>query len=128
MKNLIKDFITKRIIRPKKYNYFFYRWLVSILYENKNDSAIISFFAWMYVHQQKFEFTDIFVIDNIVYIYTNRPGEIIGKGGETIDDITDKMNTNAKGEKINNYKIQIIEDLQSQRANMYVYFNVMTDY
>lgn len=57
--------------------------------------------------------TDIVVINKKIFVYIGRPGLLIGKNGENIDKLTEFMNTNVCGEKIENYEILLLEDLRS---------------
>ena len=56
---------------------------------------------------------DIVVLNKTIFVYLGRPGIMIGKGGENIDKLTDFINANIYGEKIDDYKILLFEDLRS---------------
>ena len=60
-----------------------------------------------------YQLTDIIVLENDVYLYTKKPGWWIGKSGSTLKSLEDRMNHNLDGERINDYKIHIIEDKDS---------------
>ena len=124
----MKKFIIKHITHPEKYNYFFYRWLVSIFYPDKQSVKLIGVFLWLY-HQNSrmIEFTDMFMIDNTIYIYTQRPSFWIGKGGCTMDSLYDYLNKDKDGKKIHDYHIQIIEDLQSANRYKNITFTTMSE-
>ena len=68
--------------------------------------------------QHYLQFSDIFVVDNLVIIYTYRPGLWIGKGGSTYDAIKNRLNYNLDGVKINDYKITFVEEVNSAYANI----------
>ena len=59
------------------------------------------------------QLADILVLENDVYLYTKRPGIWIGKSGTTLKSLEDRMNHNLDGERIHDYKINIIEDKDS---------------
>lgn len=67
--------------------------------------------------------SDVVVLNNTIFVYLGRPGLMIGKGGETIDKLTEHINTNEFGEKVCNYKISLIEDLRSWSSMFYDHLN-----
>lgn len=91
--------IAKRIEDRKELGYVCYK--LAKFYSEKIDSFI------------GIKVTDIVVLNKTIFVYLGRPGLIIGKGGENIDKLTEFMNTNVHGEKIENYKILLFEDLRS---------------
>ena len=60
-----------------------------------------------------YQLTDIIVLGNDVYLYTKRPGMWIGKSGSTLKSLEDRMNHTIDGDRIHDYKINIIEDKDS---------------
>lgn len=60
-----------------------------------------------------YQLTDIIVLGNDIYLYTKRPGIWIGKAGSTLESLEHRMNYSIYGERINDYKIHIIEDKDS---------------
>ena len=115
MKNFIRKYIQNHL-RSRQKHYQFWRWVASWFYNKENTehilTCIVSYFYYNENRFQTMEFTDIFVVDKDVYIYTRRPGLWIGKGGETIDKLEESFNRNITGEK---YKIRIIEDNKSSQ-------------
>ena len=123
MKKLFINFIENRIVNPRKYNYLFYRWLLGLIID-KDETENVFFKIAYYLNNKReflsYDFTDIFILNNNVYIYTTRPGLWIGKGGKEIDDLENCINYNYNGEtKLHDYHIRIIEDTESSRYSLY---------
>ena len=59
------------------------------------------------------QISDMVVLNDTVFIFLGRPGLIIGKGGSTIDSLTAHINNDVNGNKVDNYNIDLIEDLSS---------------
>ena len=126
-KKQIEKYLKKHLTGHPKH-YHFLRWLSSIVEDNNKLIDVYASLAGYFYHKQDdyihldimniMQFTDIFVVDNNVYIYTQRPGMWIGKAGCTIDEVQDRMNLNVNGQKVHDYKIQIIEDTKS--ADCYI--------
>lgn len=108
----IKKAIIKRVTHPKKYNYHIWRGILEFLYlgntkEGKKNrvrtkECIDEMGAWAsgkvtLKGKEKSEgywgavdqIIDAFCIDNSLYVYTRRPGALIGKSGTVIDDLRD---------------------------------------
>ena len=87
MKKLFINFVENRIVNPKKHNHFFYRWLIGLI-TDKDETKNVFFQIANYLTNQyslsSYDFTDIFVLNNKVYIYTRTPGFWIGKGGKEL--------------------------------------------
>lgn len=124
MKKLIENYIEKWLAkkgRAKVFGrrtpytkYLFARWVVELFSDkNKMKDAIFSISYYVYITNLKLTFTDIFVVGNTVYVFTERPGFWIGKGGQTYDEIVKKLNFNINGEQIANYKLELVEDRKS---------------
>lgn len=80
----------------------------------RNVCGLIS--IWLIENEKStstYQLTDILVLGNDVYLYTKRPGIWIGKFGSTLKSLEDRMNHNLDGERIHDYKINIIEDKDS---------------
>ena len=117
MKKLIVKFIDKRIVSPEKYNYFFYRWLISILSNKQvNKNLLSGLIGYFEKSTGNFPFTDIFVLGKKVYIYTIKPGVWIGKRGYRINDLKRYLNSYLEFDKI-----EIIEDKQSLSSKIDFY-------
>lgn len=123
MKKILYNFLKKRIKNPRKYNYYFYRWIIdSVINKEEVNDVIRSISYWMtkddYKSRLSTYLTDIFVMNNDIYLYTRRPGLWIGKCGSNIDDLVHSVNFNINDERIHNYKIEIIEDTNSNTTNL----------
>ena len=129
MKRIIKNYLAKKlnVARPK--NYAFLRWLVGFV-ECKEDkeNVLASIANWIYYGKHYgLPLTDLFVIDNTIYLYTMRPSLWIGKSGKTIDSCADSINYNIDGEKVHDYQIQIMEDVESPNVKINLYMRVYSD-
>lgn len=123
MKKRFYRFLHKRITHPRKYDYYFYRWIIEKFAVNKDEmnKILVYLTAWMVIkeHESLHQYlSDIFVFDGRIYIYTRRPGLWIGKAGCIIDDLIHSINYN-DGEKIYDYHIELIEDLSSYPTQVY---------
>lgn len=121
IRQIIKDYLKSKLnnytfsynLRYNHRKYLFLRWLAEICKEKQQTDDVIADIA-RYI-QREFPrldamFTDIFVIENYVYIQTKYPGMWIGKGGSTIDAISDEINNDENGNKKYNYEIKLLED------------------
>ena len=132
MKKSFINFLESRIVNPKKYNYFFYRWLIE-LFIDKSETKNVFFQIANYLTNQyslsSYDFSDIFVLDNKVYIYTRRPGYWIGKGGKEITKLENCINYTYDGEtKLHDYQVRIIEDRESSRYYVYDAYYVLNKF
>lgn len=112
IRNFILGFIGKKMPFKTTKTYFFYRWLVTVL-QTKSDWFEPAFIIHNLMRNCPEEFKifsenviDCFVISNNLFIVTNRPGFIIGKGGETINKLKD----------VSSFKIRLIEDISMAKA------------
>lgn len=121
IKQIIKGYLKSKLnnntfsynLRYNHRKYLLLRWLAEICKEKQQTDNVIAGIA-RYI-QREFPrldamFTDIFVIDNYVYIQTKYPGMWIGNGGSTIDAISDEINNDVNGNKKYNYEIKLLED------------------
>lgn len=132
-KKQIEKYLKKHLTGHPKH-YHFLRWLASLVKDKEKLITVYGAISGYFYYKQNdytrlyiinvMQFTDIFVVDNNVYIYTQRPGMWIGKGGCTINEIEDRMNLNVNGQKQYNYKIELIEDNDS--ANYYISKTIQT--
>jgi len=111
---LIEKFIQRQFKKCRKSErcYYFARFLSELVKDQKKTDDVIFTIANYFITNNKgvkFEFNDIFVVGDIVYVNTIRPGYWIGKGGSTVDEITKLLNYNKFGEKIGNYEIRFLE-------------------
>ena len=112
IKNFILGSIAKKMPFKTTKTYFFYRWLVMVL-QTKSDWFEPAFIFHNLMRNCPEEFNifaenviDCFVISNNLFVVTNRPGFIIGKGGETINKLED----------VSSFKIKIIEDISMAKV------------
>lgn len=125
MKELIKKYLKKNLTGHPKKNYYFLRWLASLVetkYNTEYVSEMVALFQHYDENRRKFPFTDLFVIDNTIYVYTLRPGLWIGKHGDTIEEIKKMINNidNVGGYPSHNFEISFIE-VDSNTATYYNY-------
>jgi len=135
-KKKIEKYLKKHLTGHPKH-YHFLRWLASLVEDNNTLTDVYASIAGYFYHKQSeygnwniFDamcFTDIFVVDNNVYVYTQRPGMWIGKAGRTIDEVEDRMNLNVNGKKVHDYKIKMIEDTKSADCYIRRTIRVMND-
>lgn len=123
---LIKKFIQLQLKKCRKNDkrYYFARFLAALVKNEKKTNDVIYTIAnyfMIYNKGVKFEFDDIFVVGDVVYVQTIRPGYWIGKAGSTVDEITKLLNYNKFGEKIGNYEIRFIERLTSAKSRITTY-------
>lgn len=144
IKNYIKKCITKYLLkyfngsrRDKHYQYIrdhvrfylFLRWLAEFVKNEEDTEHVLSSIAhYMYYTQLNLPFTDIFVVGDAVCVYTTRPGMWIGKGGSTIDKITEKINFNLEGKQTHNFKITLLETTQGAVVDILTRINTFNDY
>ena len=122
LKGILKDYLTSH---PK--NYHLLRYLVSVVEDvNLTKDVRYSIASWMYLtNRTNYPFSDIFVVDDTVYICTVRPGLWIGKGGETVDSLTNNLNTKVDGTKYRNLQVRFIERLNDAASDVYGYIQTL---
>lgn len=144
MKKIIKKYITKYLLKyfngnrsSKDYQYvrdhfkfyLFLRWLAEFVKDKENTVHVMASIAsYMYYNKLYLPFTDIFVVDNIVCIYTIKPGSWIGKSGSTIDKITEKINFNLEGKQTHNFKITLLETTQGAIVDILTRIKIFNNY
>lgn len=104
-------------------------WWIAKRIENKKELRYVCWnFAKFYSEKIDLficlKITDIVVLNKTIFVYIGRPGLIIGEYGENIDKLTEFMNTNIYGKKIENYEILLFEDLRSWN---YMFFDSIKD-
>lgn len=122
LKPVLKEYLT---VHPKDYH--FLRYLVSIVEDaDLTKDVRYSIASWMFTtNRTNYPFSDIFVVDDIVYICTVRPGLWIGKGGETVDNLTNNLNTKVDGTKYRNLRVQFIESINDAASDVYGYIQTL---
>lgn len=130
MKKYIKKKIAKRICayftknyqlkNSNKKQYQILRWIVDLI-ADEYESSLNLFKVSLYLDTNNVntQFTDVFTVDNTVFILTMFPGMWIGTGGSISREIENTINTNSNGEKTRNYEVRPIEDLNSATQQIY---------
>ena len=124
MKKLIGKFIEKRLERGWRNRVFggktsyakhlFVRWIIEVVSDKKKQKDVLSSISsYLYNKDAKLPFTDVFLVGNTVCVFTKRPGLWIGKGGQTQEEIINKLNNNVDGKKIADYDLFILCDMSS---------------
>ena len=121
-KRLIKRYLLKKLNYAHPKHYHFLRWLAEIVKDEKKTKDVYASIAnYMFENdsaQRYLQFSDIFVVDDLVVIYTYRPGLWIGKGGSTMKEIENRLNYNLDGVKVNDYNITFVEEVHSAFADI----------
>lgn len=107
--------VAKNIQDRKKFQHVC--WKIADFYDKMPDNRILNL-----------GISEIVVLNNTIFINLHRPGLIIGKGGENIDKLTEYINSNINGEKIEDYHISLWEDLYGWRSCMASYYHWKNNY
>ena len=79
-------------------------------------------------HPQNFEscgITEIVVLNKTIFVYLQRPGIMIGKGGLYIDELVETINNTDETDLVKfNYEISIVEDRVSGEATIKNYLRL----
>jgi len=121
MKRIIKVYLKRKLDRSRsfvnKYRLYLFLRLLAEFCKDKEDSEDVIYLISRYISNEyprlSRMFTDIFVIDDQVYIFTEYPGFWTGKGGSTLNAIKDAININGDGVKYRDYEVTPIEDWSS---------------
>ena len=129
MKHLIEKLIHRllRKCRKNQLRYLFARLLAEIVKNEKATEDILISIANYFVkyhNGERFQFNDIFVVGNIIYVNTIRPGYWIGKRGSEADRLLVECNYNAKMEKIANYEIRFVEVMTDAQTKVASYVRI----
>ena len=129
MKKLIKYYLKKHLDCSHPKNYYFLRFLSEMVKDDNTNNFVFAGIArFMFSNGINLPFSDIFVIDNTIYVYTLRPGLWIGRGGETIEKIKNEINSNTEGQRLHNYSIQLLEEYKNANHYIYHYVRVYNDF
>lgn len=117
-------------IRNHMEDYHFYRYMAYVIEsKEKNKDIRHSIASWMcHSRHEDLPFSDIFVLDDEIYIYTYRPGLWIGRGGKTIDDCLYHINHKVDGTKYRDFKINLIESKNDALSEVYSYMSICQEY
>lgn len=80
------------------------------------NSAINNLAKWFKEHNEdivKYRLTDIIVLGNDIFIYTQNPGLWLGKRAERLKEIEHRMNRNFNGDCLHDYKLYLVRDKDS---------------
>ena len=132
MKHLIEKLIYRilRSCHKNRLRYLFARLLAEIVKDKEATNGVLISIANYFVKYHdgvQFQYNDIFVVGNIVYIYTLRPGYWIGKGGSEADRLLVALNHNAKMEKITNYEIKFIQQYNDALCDITMYILILRE-
>ena len=121
----IKKNMSKFRKKGKDITYSFWWFLGKNIQDKNNFKKVCRAMSLYYIqHQNIFlmsQINDLMVVGNTVFIYTGRPGIVIGSGGQCVDELERMINYDYIGEKrfINHYyEISLIEDMVSGIKNI----------
>jgi len=87
VKKYIKNYLKKHLGSYKK-NFWLLRFLSDLVMDMEIvDHVCENISVWMYHNNVNYPVNDVIVIDNLVYIYTHKPGLWIGKGGSNVHSL-----------------------------------------
>ena len=110
-------------------NYYFLRFLSEMVKDDNSNNRVFAGIArFMSNNGINLPFSDIFVIDNIIYVYTLRPGIWIGRGGKTMDKIENEINYGTEGQRLHNYSIRLLEEYKNANHYIHQYACVYNDF
>lgn len=111
-------------------DYPLYRFLAYFNEDEKRTEDIRdSIASWMVESKHdNLPFSDIFVVDDEVYIYTYRPGLWIGRAGCVIDDCTYRINHKIDGVRYRNLHLNLIESRNDAISEVYAYMKACRSY
>jgi hypothetical protein len=129
MKHLIEKLIHRllRKCRKNQLRYLFARLLAEIVKDKESTNHVLISIASYFIRYhggEKFQFNDIFVVGNIIYIDTLRPGYWIGKGGSEADRLLLECNYNTEMEKVADYQLRFIELLNDAQSDIATYIHI----
>ena len=126
MRHYLVEKFVHRLLRNCRKNmkrYLFARWIAELIKDQQKTTDVVMTFARYFIQYNNgvsYEFEDVFVVGDTIYIDTMRPGYWIGKGGQNADTLIDMLNHNINGEKINNFSIRFIEHMDSNKHHITV--------
>lgn len=137
IKKIIGDWLIKYIdnhrsnLKKNYARYILVRLIAELITDkwvNKNLVWDVASFHYNHAFFQKYPhlmtFTDMFVVNNRLFLFLERPGIWIGKGGTDIDALQRFINSDIDGNKVSDYKISILEDCCSTHAMYSSWFKV----
>lgn len=129
MKKLIKGYLKRHLNSAHPKNYYFLRFLSEMVKDDNSNNRVFAGIArFMSNNGINLPFSDIFVIDNIIYVYTLRPGIWIGRGGKTMDKIENEINYGTEGQRLHNYSIRLLEEYKNANHYIHQYACVYNDF
>lgn len=129
MKHLIEKLVHRllRKCRKNQLRYLFARLLAEIVKDKESTNHVLISIANYFIRYHgggEFQFNDIFVVGNIIYINTLRPGYWIGKGGSEADRLLVECNYDTKMGKVADYELRFIELLNDANADITRYIHI----
>lgn len=127
MKQIIIKFLINKL-RSHDHRYWLWRGLLTPFINIKYTEKVYYNIAdWIYSQEEGrwvhyYDFTDIFYLHGIVYLYTTRPSFWIGNGGKNIDGLLQWIKTETEIPECR--EIKIIEDAESARARIFTRLNL----
>lgn len=129
LQRFIKRYLKKKLNCSSPEDYHFLRWLAEHTKDEKATKNVLSDIAlFMFKNNTDIPFTDIFVVDENIYVYTVRPGLWIGKAGHIMDEILHYINYDSSDNNVSNYKIQLLENTKGAEAEIITSIRVLNDF
>lgn len=121
MKKLIETFIQHLLSKCRKNDkrYIIARLLAELVKDKEKTDWAYTTIADYFIENEGgalFDFDDIFVVGDYVYIRTIRPGYWIGKRGSVADKLTDMLNRDCYGNETGNYELRFLESIVGAKA------------
>ena len=127
MKNIIRTnlckflqkYLRNKLVKYHPKTYLFVRWIISLIEDDDYANNVLTYISLWMINNDRTNnpFTDIFIIGDIIYIVTDRPGLWIGSYGKDIDDLIEYIRNMVKHE----YTINLLETNISNRVTAVIY-------
>lgn len=132
-KKVIRKYLKKKISHNNRniVYYYWYRFLAEVVKDKNTENVLCGISSWLCSRDNEnllIHLDDVFVIDDLVYLCVRRPGLWIGKSGTRINSLEEYLNINREGDKINDFKIKIIEDNNSNFCSILKYWRIYNDF
>lgn len=119
-KRILKFAHSKRGLYDRGYTednwYFLKAEALKFAHKKEYNSAINNLAHWFKDHDEdiaKFKLTDIIVLGNDVFVYTQHPGIWLGERAARLNEIEYRMNHKLNGERTHDYKLYLVRDKDS---------------
>lgn len=129
MKHLIEKLIMHLLGKCRKNQlcYLFARLLAEIIKDKEKTNNVLMSIASYFVEYnkgEKIQFNDIFLVGDIICIYTLHPAYWIGKSGSVANSLLIECNYNAKMEKVADYRLMFVEVSHDAQSEITTYIRV----